>query len=246
MNKIKSLDLSDNNLTNYSFFEGIESQKNFSCIFFLSNNMFLNNNKKNRNRYIKYLHQKLEKYNSRLKKLNLSFLYDRQTKPILLQLKLPPILKISLIKLNLSFCGLDNDIVCKFLNNNFGLLNLGILNLSNNFLELKFFELIKKVDLSLEKLTCLDLSLNDIHSMTIDDYKNIELFINKHPNLKKIKIQETIFVQDLLVLSKNEPDKIDEINKNIISREFKFVVEKDNSLMVEPMKELFEIKDKEM
>ena len=246
LNKIKSLDLSDNNLTNYSFFEGIESQKNFSCIFFLSNNMFLNNNKKNRNRYIKYLHQKLEKYNSRLKKLNLSFLYDRQTKPILLQLKLPPILKISLIKLNLSFCGLDNDIVCKFLNNNFGLLNLGILNLSNNFLELKFFELIKKVDLSLEKLTCLDLSLNDIHSMTIDDYKNIELFINKHPNLKKIKIQETIFVQDLLVLSKNEPDKIDEINKNIISREFKFVVEKDNSLMVEPMKELFEIKDKEI
>ena len=163
-----------------------------------------------------------------------------------MQLKLPPLLKISLKKLNLSFCGLDNDIVCKFLSNNFGLLNLGILNLSNNFLELKFFELIKTVDLSLEKLTCIDLSLNEIHSMTIEDYKNIELFINKHPNLKKIKIQETIFVQDLLVLSKNEPDKIDEINKNIISREVKFVVEKDNSLMVEPMKELFEIKDKEM
>ena len=244
--KIKALDLSDNNLTNYTFFEGIENQKKILCIFFLSNNMFLNNNKKNRNRYIKYLHQKLENHNSKLKKINLSFLYDKESKPILLQLKLPPLLKISLKKLNLSFCGLDNDIVCKFLSNNFGLLNLGILNLSNNFLELKFFELIKTVDLSLEKLTCIDLSLNEIHSMTIEDYKNIELFINKHPNLKKIKMQETVFLQDLLVLSQNEPDKIDEINKNIISREVKFVVEKDNSLMVEPMKELFEIKDKEM
>ena len=125
-------------------------------------------------------------------------------------------------------------------------MNLKYLNLSNNFIELKFFELIKTLDLSLEKLISLDLSLNDIHSMTIEDYQNIELFINKHPNLKKIKVQETILLQDLLILSQNESDKVGEINKNLISREFKFVVESENSIMVEPLKELFDIKDKEL
>ena len=122
--------------------------------------------------------------------------------------------KISLIKLNLSYCGLDSEIVCKFLNNNFGLLNLRILNFSNNFIELKFFELIKAVDLSLEKLTCLDLSLNEISSLTIEDYQNIEIFITRHPNLRKIKFQETLFPQDLMELSQDESDKIGEISKN--------------------------------
>ena len=243
---IKVLDLCDNNLTNYTFFEGIRSQKNIKCVLFLSNNMFLTNNKNNRNRYLKYLHERLANYKSKIKKLNLSFLYDKDTKQELLRLKLSPIFKISLMKLNLSYCGLNSDIVCKFLNNNFGLLNLKILNLSNNFIELKFFELIKTVDLSLEKLTCLDLSLNDIHSMTIDDYQNIEFFINKHPNLKKIKLQETIFSQDLIELSQNESDRVGEINKNIISREFKFVVERENAMLIEPLKEIFDIKDKEL
>ena len=243
---IKVLDLSDNNLTNYTFFEGIRHSKDIKCILFLSNNMFLTNNKNNRSKYLKYLHEKLGSYKSKIKRLNLSFLYDKETKPVLLKLKLSPIFKISLIKLNLSYCGLDNNTICTFLSNNFGLLNLKYLNLSNNFIELKFFALIKTLDLSLEKLISLDLSLNDIHSMTIEDYQNIELFINKHPNLKKIKVQETILLQDLLILSQNESDKVGEINKNLISREFKFVVESENSIMVEPLKELFDIKDKEL
>ena len=64
--------------------------------------------------------------------------------------------------------------------------------------------------------------------------------------MKKIKLQETIFLQELLVLSQNEIDKIGEINKNIMSREVKFIVEKDNSLMIEPLKEIFDVKDKEV
>jgi hypothetical protein len=246
LQNIKILDLCDNNLTNYTFFENIKNQKNINCLLFLCNNMFLTNNKNNTTRYLNYMNEKLGNYVSKIKKLNLSFLFDKVSKEKLLKLKLSPMVKISLIKLNLAYCGLDNDIVCKFLNNNFGLLNLKILNFSNNFLTLKFFELIKTIDLSLEKLTCIDLSLNDIHSLTIEDYQNIEFFINKHLNLKKIKLQETIFLQELLVLSQNEIDKIGEINKNIMSREVKFIVEKDNSLMIEPLKEIFDVKDKEV
>ena len=246
LQNIKILDLTDNNLTNYTFFENIKSQKNIKCILFLCNNLFLTNNKNNTHKYITYINDKLGKYNSKIKKINLSFMYDKTSKPILLKLKLSPMIKISLIKLNLAYCGLDSEVVCNFLNHNFGLLNLKILNLCNNFIELKFFKLIQNIDLSLEKLSCLDLSLNDIHSLTYDDYLNIELFVNKHPNLKKIKMQETIFLQDLLILNQNEPDKAGDINKNLINKEFKFVVEKDNTLMIEPFKELFEIKDKEV
>ena len=60
LGNIKILDLTDNNLTNYAFFEGVKSQKNFNFILFLSNNMFLTNNKNNRNKYLKYLHEKLK------------------------------------------------------------------------------------------------------------------------------------------------------------------------------------------
>ena len=246
LQNIKLLDLSDNNLTNYAFFENVKGAKNIKSILLLSNNMFLTNNKNNNNIYLKYLHDKLSNYKSKLKKLKFSFLYDKGTRPIILNLKLSPTVKISLIKLNLSYCGLDNDTICKFLNNNFGLLNLKILNLSSNFIDLKFFELIKNIDLSLDKLACLDLSLNEILDMTINDYQNIELFINKHPNIKKMKFQETLFLKDLLSLLQNESDKCAEINRNLINKEFKFIVEKASALEVESVKELFELKDKEI
>ena len=129
--------------------------------------------------------------------------------------------------------------------NNFGLLNLKVLNLSSNFMTLKFFKDIKTADLSLEKLTCLDLSMNNINSLTMDEYQDIEIFINKYQNLKRIKMQDNIFLQELLVLFQNENEKVEEINKNLINKEFKFIVETNNALMIEPLKEIFDIKDKE-
>ena len=246
LQNIKILDLSDNNLTNYSLFENVKSMKKIKCILFLCNNIFLSNNKNYTNKYMKYLYEKLENYNSKIKKINLTFLYDVISKENILRLKLSPMIKISLIKLNLSYCGIDNELACKFLNNNFGLLSLKVLILSRNFIDLKFFELSKKIEIALEKLECLDLSLNDIHSLTYEEYQNIEFFINKHIHMKRIKLQETIFSQNLLVLSQSEPEKFGEINRNLISKEFKFVVEKDNALLIEPLKDLFDIKDKEI
>ena len=246
LQNIKILDLSDNNIISYSLFENVKNMKKLQCILFLCNNMFLSNNKNYTNSYKKYIYNNLENYNSKIKKINLTFLFDKISKNNILSLKLSPMIKISLIKLNLSYCGLDNELVCKFLNNNFGLLNLKTLILSKNFIDLKFFELIKKIEIPLEKLECLDLSLNDIHSLTYEEYQNVELFVNKHIHLKRIKLQETIFTQDLLVLSQHEPEKFGEINRNLISKDFKFVVEKDNALLIEPLKDLFYIKDKEI
>jgi len=246
LQNIRILDLSDNNLITYSLFENVKHMKKLKCILFLCNNIFLSNNKNYTDSYSKYIYDKLENYDSKIKKINLTFLFDKLSKSNILTLKFSPMIKISLIKLNLSYCGLDNDLVCKFLNNNFGLLSLKILILSRNFIDLNFFELIKKIEIPLEKLECLDISLNEIHSLTYEQYQNIELFVNKHLHLKRIKLQETIFSQDLLVLSQNEPEKYGEINRNLISKGFKFVVEKDNAVLIEPLKDLFYIKDKEV
>ena len=240
---LKVLDLTDNNLTNYTFFENIKSLKTIKSVLFLCNNMFLINNKNNTNQYIKYLVDRLGNYKSKIKKINLSFLFDKVSKPIILKLLLSPMIKISLIKLNLSYCGLDNETVCKFLNNNFGLLSLKVLNLRNNFIDLKFFTSIKSVDLSLEKLNCLDIGINEFQTLTFADYLNIEYFANKHPNLKKIKVQQTTFIQDLLTLTQNEPEKLIEVNKNLINREIKFIIEKDDALTIDPLKELIEYKN---
>ena len=240
---LKILDLTDNNLTNYTFFENIKSLKTIKSVLFLCNNMFLINNKNNTNQYIKYLVDRLGNYKSKIKKINLSFLFDKVSKPIILKLLLSPMIKISLIKLNLSYCGLDNETVCKFLNNNFGLLSLKVLNLRNNFIDLKFFTSIKSVDLSLEKLNCLDIGINEFQTLTFADYLNIEYFANKHPNLKKIKVQQTTFIQDLLTLTQNEPEKLIEVNKNLINREIKFIIEKDDALTIDPLKELIEYKN---
>jgi hypothetical protein len=241
--EMKVLDLTDNNLSNYLFFQAIKSSKDIESIALLSNNIFINNNKKNADDYRKYFFKKISKFQNKIKKLNLTFLYNKEFINDFLTLTISPMVKISLIKLNLSYCGLSDDNLRVFLQNNFGLLNLEYFNLSNNFITIKIFNIILKLDTSIEKLNCLDLSMNDINSLTIKDYKELAKFVEKHSQLKKIKLQETTFPQNLLLLLENQESQ--EINKNLINKGIKFVVEKEHSMLIMPLKDLFEIKDKD-
>ena len=244
--KLNVLDLTDNNISNFIFFQAVKSQKRgIESINLLCNNIFLNNNKLNANKYRLYLQENLAKFRHKIKKLNLSFLYDKKTINQMIQLKISPMVKISLIKLNLSYCGLSDKNFCEFLKNNFGLLNLEELNLSNNLLTIKIFNLILKVDTSFEKLTKLDLSMNNINSLSIDEYSDIERFVEKYSTLKKIKLQESTFCQDLLLLSQLEKEKCEAINNKLIEKEVKFIVETDYNILIVPLKQLFELKDKD-
>ena len=183
---INVLDLTDNNISNYLFFHAVNSQKRgIESILLLCNNIFLINNKINSNKYRQYLEDILVKFRHKIKKLNLCFLYNKNTGVQLAKLKISPMVKISLIKLNLSYCGLSEKNFCNFLQNNFGLLNLEELNLSNNLITIKIFNLILKVDTSFEKLISLDLSMNNINSLSIDEYSDIEKFADKFSTLKK-------------------------------------------------------------
>ena len=241
---VNVLDLTDNNISTYLFFQAIK--KGIKSIVLLSNNIFINNNKGNASKYRKYLYDHLMNFKHKIKKLNFSFLYNEESLDQLLELRISPMIKISLVKLDLSYCGLSDENAYNFMENNFGLLNLEELNLSNNFITIKIFNLLLKNDISIEKLYSLDLSNNNIKSLSFDEYNEIEKFIDKHSQLKKIKFQHSSFCQDLLLLLQTEKEKIEKINKKLINREIKFIIENEYKLLITNVKDLFELKDKEI
>ena len=67
-----------------------------------------------------------------LKILHLCFVYDEETQIKLEKLELSPSIKVSLIKLDLSFCGLKTNTVINFLKKNYGLFSLKVLDLKYN------------------------------------------------------------------------------------------------------------------
>jgi hypothetical protein len=243
--ELKILDLTDNNMSNHLFFDNIRKHPN--NIVLLSNNLFLNNNKKNAGDYRKYLNNKLMKFNHKIKFLDISFLYNKKILDQLSNLKLSPMVKISLIKLNLSYCGLDDITTYKFLQNNFGLLNLKELNLSNNFITLEILNLLLQNEIPFDNLYSLDLSMNNIESVNLDIYKQIDLFTEINSKLKKLKFQGTKFSQELLMIKTNEnlKEEFEEITQKLCNKGVKFVVESENKELAFVMKNSFELKDKE-
>ena len=245
---LKVLDLSDNNISNYIFFDSIYSRhkKNkMPCLVLLSNNIFISNNKYNNREYRKYIYQCLTNFKYKIKKLNLSLLYNKDNNEDLTILRISPSVKISMIKLNLSFCGLKTETIWKFFINNYGLLNLVSLNLSYNFITNNFFYFFAGQDILLEKLRVIDLSMNQIDCKDINELKQIENFINNYQKLKKIKIQENNFMKGLFLLYDKNKNEINEIIERLKKKEIKFDVDSINYAIVNgKLNEIIELKDK--
>ena len=245
---LKVLDLTDNNISNFSFFESIYSKhkkKLMSCIVLMCNNLFISNNKENNKNYRKYLYECLPNFKYKIKKVNLSLLFNKDNNEELNILRISPYVKISMIKLNLSYCGLKTETVWKLFQNNYGLLNLVSLNLSYNFITNNYFVLCGGQDILLEKLRTIDLSMNDINCNDIDIIEQIEKFINNYQKLKKIKIQENSFMNDLFLLYQQNKEKIDEIIDRLTKKEFKFDVDTiPYAITNEKLKDIINLKDK--
>ena len=179
--KIKVLDLTDNNICNYSFFESVNrlyKKRNYFVTILLNNNIFVSNNKTNNREYRKYIYQILQSFKFKIKKVNLSLLYNKDNIEDLATLKISSSIKISLIKLNISFYGLKSETIWKFSQNNFGLLNLVSLNLSFNFTNNNYFDICSGQDILLEKLKTIDLTNNNIKCDNIDKLSKIQNFLN--------------------------------------------------------------------
>ena len=183
--------------------------------------------------------------------MSFSFLFNRDNIEHLTKLKISPALKISIRKLDLSFCGLNDENLWKFFRNNFGLLNLEELNLSNNFLTDNTFNLCSGIrgDILLEKLYMIDLSGNNIKCSQFVDFKGLDSFVDSHSELKIIKLQQTSFVNGLKKLVEGKEHKNE--TKNIITKlnekSVQLVVEKDLSDFINKngiIKNLFSYKNK--
>jgi hypothetical protein len=115
-------------------------------------------------------------------------------------------IQISLKKLNLSYSSLDSYSLYNFIKNNSGFINLKILNISNNSICDKLFDVYVSDNLIhlLENLEELNISHNRI---TTDSCKNIEHIIQNQKKIKEIKFNknpiENFFSEYILDVGKH-------------------------------------------
>ena len=235
--KLAVLDISNNNFNNNLFFESVRESKSKNLINFLvfmCKNIFLYNVKENNKNYLNYINDNLPNFNYKIKSINLGLLYNKENSDELKKLIFSPVIKLSLILLDLSYCGLTDNIFASFLKNNFDLMNLTKLNLSNNLFTIKFFSVCLQVNsnndydnIVLEKIKIIDLSFNNIKYQTSIDLQKINKFIDKHYFLKKIKLQKN---EILNIFKKTEnnikyKDNITQMINLCNKRNIKFIIQ---------------------
>jgi hypothetical protein len=185
--QMKLLDLTSNSFNNDYIMTNMIKNKNNLVLF--NDNIFITNCEKNNNIYNDYLKKRLKDLNLNfgLKILHLCFTYDEKTQIKLEKLELSPSIKVSLIKLDLSFCGLKTNTVIKFLKKNYGLFSLKVLDLKYNNIESDIFEKCNCDEINLEKLTSLNLSENQIDCQKYEENEYLIKFIEKQEKLEIIK-----------------------------------------------------------
>ena len=247
--ELKLLDLSSNSILSSLYMDFyIKEEKNKLVLF--NNNIFISNCSNNNVRYNEYLCKILQKLDFDLKILNLSFTYNVDNQNSLEKLKLSPALKISLLKIDLSYCGLCTDVLINFLKNNFGLFSLQKLKLDYNNIQCDIFEKLLYDDILLENLNVLDLNQNKINCEKYIENECLIKIIQKFTNLKCIKLVDSSFYNFWnLNISPDFPDKrfrtlYSDLLKylKINKRKFKLVVE-DEMCLEKDFIVLFEFKN---
>ena len=250
--KLLILDISNNNINNNLLFEGVSESKRHNKINFIvlmCKNIFLYNINHNNKKYIQYLNENLINYNYKIKNINLSLLYNKDNREEISKLFFSPMIKLSLIKLNLSYCGLNDHCLSSFFKNNFDLVSLNTLNISNNFFTIKFFYLFNNEgeNLLLENIKNIDISFNNVKYQSNNDLIKLNKFIDKHLYLKKIKFHKNEFIK-IFKKTENSEEYKNELDKIITlctTRNIKFIIPTEffTSIDNDIFKNLFIFKD---
>ena len=250
---LKFLDLSSNNILRSTLMDNIIKQEK-NKVFLFNDNIFITNFQNNNDKYNDYLNKNLPKLDCGLKNLNLCFTYDIKNQKSLEKLRLSPTIKISLIKLDLSFCGLSTDLIINFLKNNFGLFSLQKLKLDYNNIESDIFIKLLYDEILLENLNVLDLSENIIKVDKIEENEALLNLIKKYTNLKSIKLRNSYFFESWdyhVSLDSGDSEKYREIYTRLLkdlsakNRIFKFIIDADKKdyYLEHEFKDLFYFKD---
>ena len=238
--ELKLLDLSSNGILTSTLMDCYIKLKDKLILF--NDNIFITNNKNNNIKYINYLNKHLGNLDFELKILHLGFTYDKEKMQYLEQLKLSPSINISLIKLDLSFCGITSNALVNFLKNNFGLFSLQNLKLKYNIIDSSVFQKLLSEDILLEKLNCIDLSENEILCNKYEESFCLIKFIEKYQSLEKIKFINSKFIDNWTAniacdfdidgkFKKLYSDFKDQLKKE--NRNFIFIIESDNWSYIE-------------
>ena len=238
--KLKFLDLTSNNIPTGSFMDSVIKLKD--KLVLLNDNMFITNSQNNNIKYIKYLSEKLPTFDTEIKNLNLNFTYDIEKQTHLEKLKLSTIMSITLIKLDISFCGISTDVIVNFFKNNSKFLSLRHLNLRYNNIKGDFFEkMLDNEEICLDNLNFIDLSENEIICNTIEKTENLAKFIKKYQNFENIQLINSGFFSDWINNIKDinlKGEKFKEIYLSLKKylednkREFKFITNEGNQSFV--------------
>ena len=248
--QLKLLDLSSNNIPTSLWMDAIIKKENDKLILF-NDNIFITNSTENNKNYIDYLNRQIPLLNCDLKYLNLRFAYDLENQKELEKLILSPNTKISLIRLDLSFCGLTTDVVINFLKNNFGLFSLKTMKLKYNNIKSDIFEKIECDEILFNNLNVVDLSQNEISCKTNQEHASLINFIKKNSNLEKIVLKNSLYYDNLINLISKEYNNNNQIanlyssfgdNLKNNNRVFVFEVESHSTYLEEQFRDLFRFK----
>ena len=238
--ELKLLDLSSNNFPTASKMEFMRDNAKKMLVLF-NDNIFISNSIDNNLAYIKYINKYLPNLDIDLKALNLRFTYDIDNQNNLENLKISPSIKISLIKLDLSLCGLSTTVIINFLKNNYGFFSLKNLKLKFNNIQSDIFKYLIEDNISLPNLTYIDLSQNEIPCSKPEENEFLIKFIQKFENLKRIKLKNCSYFEN--VISLISVDSLDNPNRKIYNelidylkernRYFRIVLDNYNSLKID-------------
>ena len=246
---LKFLDLTSNDIPTSSFMEIAIKEK--GKLVLLNDNMFITNSPNNNDIYIEYLNERIPKFDTQIKNLNLNFTYDIGRQNNLEQLKLTNNVALSLIKLDLSFCGITTGVLVNFFKKNPKFICLKQLILKYNNIKADFFEkIIDIAEICLDNINFLDLSENEIICGTVQKMESLYKFIEKNKYLETFRLINSNFFSDLITKMKDfhqDSDKFKKILDNLLKhmtetkRSFKFIINEGNkSSIVEKYQCLFE------
>ena len=246
---LKFLDLTSNDIPTSSFMEIAIKEK--GKLVLLNDNMFITNSPNNNDIYIEYLNERIPKFDTQIKNLNLNFTYDIGRQNNLEQLKLTNNVALSLIKLDLSFCGITTDVLINFFKKNPKFICLKQLILKYNNIKADFFEkIIDIAEICLDSINFLDLSENEIICGTVQKMESLYKFIEKNKYLETFRLINSNFFSDLITKMKDfhqDSDKFKKVLDNLLKnmtetkRSFKFIINEGNkSSIVEKYQCLFE------
>ena len=240
MPELKLLDLSSNSILTSTIMDKMIKTKDKLILF--NDNIFITNNFNNNSKYIEYLNKQLSNLDFGIKVLHLGFTYDKEQEYLLEKLRLSPSTKISLIKLDLSFCGITNNVLINFFKNNDGLFSLKKFNFKYNNIDSSIFAKFVSEDISLERLNVLDFSENDLPCKEYEESVGLIKFIEKYNNLEQLKLMNSNFIQRWSANISPDLDK-EKRNRNLFikfkeklkldNRKFIFIIDSENWIFIE-------------